>query len=398
MIPLCDLQSQYQTICHDVSTAIEQVCASGAYVLGPNVKQFESEVADYLTSDHTIGVGSGTDALHLVLRALGIGPGDEVITTPFTFVATTEAIGLVGASPKFVDISPNTFNIDPQHIEQAITKRTKAILPVHLYGQPCEMDAIMDIANRHNLPVIEDCAQAIGAEYRGQKVGTFGVAGCFSFFPSKNLGCFGDGGLVATNDPELGKRVEMLRRHGGRVKYHHSELGLNSRLDEIQAAVLRVKLPLLDRWNSQRRAVAAAYNKKLAGLSEVTVPEELHAEGLQPAIAEHENTLLSAVYHQYTIEVDDRDAIASAMKLQDVQTCVYYPIPLHLQEVHKDLGHARGSFPNAERAAKRCLSLPMFPELTDEQIAHVVDALQQEASTHHVEKPGKDSHTHSLVA
>lgn len=394
MIPLCDLQSQYQSLSKEVNQAIEQVCASGAYVLGPNVKTFESEVAAYLGSDRAIGVGSGTDALHLVLRALGVGPGDEVITTPFTFIATTEAIGLVGATPKFVDISPDTFNIDPQRIEAAITNRTKVILPVHLYGQPAEIDSIMKIAERNNLHVVEDCAQAIGAEYRGQKVGTFGVAGCYSFFPSKNLGCFGDGGLVATSDPQLAERVEMLRRHGGLVKYHHSELGLNSRLDELQAAILRVKLPLLDYWNRQRRKIAAAYNTQLAELGGVTIPQELHSQGLKPASPSDDNSLLSAVYHQYTIEVEDRDSIAGAMKERDVQTCIYYPVPLHLQQVHKGLNCPAGSFPHAEHAAERCLSLPMYPELSTEQLSRVVDALQEAKSTHDTQRP----HSRNMVA
>ena len=253
MIPVCDLQQQYQNLKTEIDAAMQQVASGCRFILGPNVKELEKEIAAYCQCEHGVGVGSGTDALQLALRALRIGPADEVITTPFTFVATTEAIGMVGAKPVFVDIDPVTFNIDPAKIEAAITPETKAILPVHLYGQPCDMDPIMDIAGRHDLFVVEDCAQAIGATYRGRKVGSFGDAGCLSFFPSKNLGAFGDGGMLVTNNPEVFERVEMLRRHGGRVKYHHCELGLNSRLDELQAAILRVKFEHLENWNTARR-------------------------------------------------------------------------------------------------------------------------------------------------
>ena len=254
MIPVCDLKQQYRSLKSEIDAAMQQVAADAHFILGPNVKSLEKEIAAYCDCAHAAGVANGTDALHLALRALRIGPGDEVITTPFTFVATTEAIGIVGARPVFVDIDPHTFNIDPAKIEAAITPRTKAILPVHLYGQPCEMDAIMEIAERHGLYVVEDCAQAIGATYKGRKVGSFGHAGCLSFFPSKNLGCFGDGGMVVSGNKEVFERVEMLRRHGGKVKYHHCELGLNSRLDELQAAILRVKFKHLEAWSEQRRA------------------------------------------------------------------------------------------------------------------------------------------------
>ncbi|MGH7201836.1 MAG: DegT/DnrJ/EryC1/StrS family aminotransferase, partial [Planctomycetaceae bacterium] len=299
MIPICDLKQQYQTLKAEIDAAMQDVAANSHYILGPNVKALEQELAEYCGCEHAVGVNSGTDALHLALRALGVGPGDEVITTPFTFIATTEAICMVGATPVFVDIDPETFNIDPQCIEPAVTKRTKAILPVHLYGQPCEMDAIMAIANTHGLKVVEDCAQAIGAEYKGRKVGTFGDAGCFSFFPSKNLGCMGDGGMLTTNAPAVYERVEMLRRHGGKVKYHHSEIGVNSRLDELQAAILRVKLPHLDRWSDLRRRHAYRYNALLPQTTGVICPSEWTTKGrVQPAKCHGPgNGTLRAVYH-----------------------------------------------------------------------------------------------------
>ncbi len=376
-IPLCDLKQQYLQIKEEIDAAMLEVAASGHFILGAQVKAFEQEMADYCGCQYAIGVGSGTDALHLALRALEIGPGDEVITTPFTFIATTEAIGLIGAKPVFVDIDPDTYNIDPRQIESAISSRTKAILPVHLYGQPCDMDAIMEIANQHGIPVVEDCAQAIGASYRGKKVGTFGIAGCFSFFPSKNLGCYGDGGMVATNDQALAARVETLRRHGGKVKYHHDELGLNSRLDEIQAAILRVKLGHLDQWNAQRRAIASKYNEFLAKTEGLTLPRELGQNGLifSSASDPQTNRRLFAVYHQYTVQVADRDELMAAIRAKEIQCFPYYPIPLHLQEVYAELGYTEGDFPCAERASLHCLSLPMFPELTLEQQRRVAHEL-----------------------
>ena len=381
MIPLCDVSKQYHVLRDEIDAAMQSVAAEARYILGPNVKALEQEVAAYCDCEFGVGVGSGTDALHLALRALGIGPGDEVITTPFTFVATTEAIGIVGATPVFVDIDPRTFNIDPAQIEPAITSRTKAILPVHLYGQPCDMDTIMSIAAQHGLAVVEDCAQAIGACWKGRPVGSFGAAGCFSFFPSKNLGGFGDGGLVTMNNSDVYERVEMLRRHGGRVKYHHEELGLNSRLDELQAAVLRVKFQQLDKWNDARRSHACDYNAKLASCPAIDRPVELAGSGTTgPANSHDANPILSAVYHQYTVQVDNRDAVAAQLKDQGIGTAIYYPVPLHLQEVHADLGHQPGDFPNAERAADRCLSIPMHPYLTSDQIQTVASTLIQAAS------------------
>jgi len=376
MIPLCDLSQQYLSLQDEIDAALRQVAASGQYILGPHVNALEQEIAELCDCQYAVGVGNGTDALQLVLRALEIGPGDEVITTPFTFVATTEAIGLVGAKPVFVDIDPHTYNIDPSAIEAAITSRTKAILPVHLYGQPCDMVPLVELANRYHLALVEDCAQAIGARYLERAVGSFGVAGCFSFFPSKNLGCMGDGGMITTNDRSLYERVEMLRRHGGKVKYHHSELGLNSRLDEIQAALLRVKLKHLDAWNTRRRAIAYRYNELLAD-ADVVLPNELDASGYEVPLGEEarQNALLIPVYHQYTLQVERRDEVAQALRERGVQSFPYYPVPLHLQEVHAQLGHRPGDIPVAEHVARHCLSLPMFPELTDRQQQHVADAL-----------------------
>jgi dTDP-4-amino-4,6-dideoxygalactose transaminase len=368
MIPLCDLTRQYRDLKDEIDAAMQSVARDGHYILGPSVKALEQEIAAFCGCAHAAGVANGTDALHLALRALRIGPGDDVITTPFTFIATTEAIGLVGARPVFVDIDPRTFNIDPNQIEAAITPRTRAILAVHLYGQPCDMDSIMEIARRRGLLVVEDCAQALGATYRGRKVGTFGAAGCLSFFPSKNLGCFGDGGMVVTNDSQVYERVEMLRRHGGRVKYHHEELGLNSRLDELQAAILRVKLPHLDAWNRQRRRHAYFYNQLLAACPEVIRPAELRSSGAvipTEDVGSSSAAIAYAIYHQYTILVEDRQAVMRRLQAEQVGHAVYYPVPLHSQKVHAELG--QGPFPSAELAARRCLSLPMFPELTEEQ-------------------------------
>lgn len=377
MIPLCDVKQQYETLKDEINAALLAAVAEGRYILGPNVKALEKEVAEFCGAKHGIGVGNGTDALHLALRALKIGPGDEVITTPFTFIATAEAISLVGATPVFVDIDPNTFNMDPANIEAAITENTKAIMPVHLYGQPCDMDAIMAIANKHDLRVIEDCAQAIGAEYKGQKVGTFGDAGCFSFFPSKNLGAMGDGGMVVTNDDEVYERVEVLRRHGGRVKYHHEEVGVNSRLDELHASVLRVKLKHLEAWNNSRRERAYYYNQHLS--STVKCPTEKTANGYATPTATEQTagSDYKAIYHQYTALIEGRDELIAALKEEEIGCLVYYPVPLHQQEVYSELGYSVGSFPHAEYAASRCFSLPMFPELTSEQQDRVVECVKK---------------------
>jgi dTDP-4-amino-4,6-dideoxygalactose transaminase len=361
MIPILDLREQYHALKAQIHEAVEAVFESGHFINGPNVQALEREIAAYTGTAHAVGLNSGTDALHLALRALDVGPGDEVITTPFTFVATTEAIGIGGATPVFVDIDPNTYNIDPQAIEAAITPRTKVILPIHLYGHPAPMDAIMAIARKHNLAVVEDCAQAIGAKVGEKMVGSFGDVGCFSFFPSKNLGAYGDGGMATTNRDDLALRMKSLRAHGGRIKYHHEELGVNSRLDEVQAAILRVKLPHLESWIERRRANAAAYDEALAGV--VTTPS-------QTAGTRH-------VFHQYTIAVPERDAVQKALNERGVQTMIYYPVPLHLQEVHRSLGKGEGSFPHAEELSKQVLSLPMFPELSGEQREQVVAAVRE---------------------
>jgi dTDP-4-amino-4,6-dideoxygalactose transaminase len=338
----------------------------------------EGEIAEYCQCKYAIGVNSGTDALHLALRALNIGPGDEVITTPFSFIATSAAIRMVGAKPVFVDISPRTYLINVDLIEDAITPRTKAIVPVHLFGQPCEMRKLMAVANKHELAVIEDCAQAIGATYHGRKVGSFGNAGCLSFFPSKNLGCFGDGGMIVTNDERLFERAESLRRHGGKVKYHHDELGLNSRLDELQAAILRIKLKHLDAWNSLRRQHAYAYNRLLDNLRTIERPEEASDEiSIVPTSVSNSGSQVNHVYHQYTIAADERERIRAHLVEKKIGCAVYYPLPLHLQKANADLQFAKGSFPVAERAASRCLSMPMFPELRLEQQHQVMDHIKQ---------------------
>lgn len=359
-IPVLDLKTQYQSIKDEIDAAVLGVMASGYFVLGPNVKALEAGVAEYVGCRYGVGVASGTDALRLSLAALGIGPGDEVVTTPFTFVATANTISHSGARPVFVDIDPRTFNIAPAQIEAAVTERTKAIVPVHLYGQPAEMEAIMDIARRHNLYVIEDCAQAIGAEADGRRVASFGDVACLSFYPTKNLGAYGDGGMVTTNTPEIAGRIDVLRRQGGKVKYYHGVLGFNSRLDEMQAALLRVKLRHLDGWQAERRRVAARYDELLSTLDVVT-------PFVRPGVTH--------VYHQYTIRVPRRDELHQFLKDRGIGTMIYYPLPLHLQKLYHDLGYAEGSLPVSEQAAREVLSLPMYPELTEEQIQTVVEAI-----------------------
>jgi dTDP-4-amino-4,6-dideoxygalactose transaminase len=369
VIPILDLVAQYRALKIEIDNAIGRVLASGTFIMGPNVEAFEHEIATYLGAKHTVSLNSGTDALHLALRALDIGPGDEVITTPFTFVATTEAIGIVGATPVFVDIDPTTFNIDPSLIEAAITPRTKAILPIHLYGAPADLDEIQLIAKRHGLPVVEDCAQAVGATLAGRKVGTIGHIGCFSFFPTKNLGAYGDGGMITTNDSALADRVRALRTHGGRRKYHHDERGVNSRLDELQAAILRVKLPHLDSWISARRQIAAHYSWALEHDPNIVPP-------VDPKGARH-------VYHQYTVRVKERDNVRQRLAAAGIQSMIYYPVPLHLQNVHKSLAGSR-SFPHSELAAQTVLSLPMYPELAisaqDQVIGAVKSAVMVESA------------------
>ncbi|MGA9348262.1 MAG: DegT/DnrJ/EryC1/StrS family aminotransferase [Anaerolineae bacterium] len=360
MIPIVDLKAQYESIKDEINEAIQGVLESGHFILGPNVEALERGVAEYCECHYGVGVASGTDALRLSLHALGIGPGDEVITTPFTFIATANTISHMGAIPVFVDIDSRTYNVDPAKIEQAITERTKAILSVHLYGHPADMGSIMEIAKRYGLRVIEDCAQAIGAEYKRQRVASFGDVGCLSFYPTKNLGAYGDGGLVVTNDPEVAERVDILRRQGGRVKYHAEVLGFNSRLDELQAAILRVKLRHLDEWIEARRQRAHRYSELLDD-STVTTPCE--DEGVRH------------VYYLYTIRAPRRDELRDHLKQRGINTMVYYPLSLHRQKLYRDLGHAEVSLSQSERAEREVLSLPMYPELREEQIETVVEAI-----------------------
>ena len=361
MIPIFDSKRQYAQIGAEAEKAVCEVMRSGCYILGPNVKALESELASYIGCNYTVALNSGTDALHIALRALDIGEGDEVITTAFTFVATAEAIGMVNAKPVFVDIDPDTFNIDPKKIEEAITPKTKAIIPVHLYGQACDMDAIMDIAKRHNLKVIEDCCQAIGATYKGKMVGTFGEIGCFSFYPTKNLGTMGDGGLCSVNDEKLRDRLISLRNHGSLVRYHNDELGVNSRLDEIQAAILRIKARHIDEWNSLRREKAAYYNELFSSCADVVTPKEL------------DDTY--CVYHQYTVKIPNRDEVHKMLGENGIGAMLYYPIPLHFQKVNAWLGMGKGSLPVTEDNTDVVISLPMFPELTKEEQETVASTL-----------------------
>jgi len=363
MIPILDLTKQYAQIQAECEKEVLDVMKSGQYICGRHNKALEQEMAEFCTTKRAVALNSGTDALHLALRALNIGAGDEVITTAFTFVATTEAIGIVGAKPIFADIDTDTFNLDYKEIESKITKNTKAIIPVHLYGQPANMPKIMEIAKKYNLYVIEDCCQAIGAEINGQKVGSFGDVGCFSFFPTKNLGAFGDGGLVTTNSDDIADRILALRNHGGAVRYYHDEIGVNSRLDEIQAAILRVKFPHINDWNSMRKTNAMRYNDLLKDVKDVVCPRELNGT--------------KCIYHQYTIEIPNRDAVHKYLQEHGVGAMLYYPVPLHLQKVHKHLGGKLGDLPVTEEKTLRVLSLPMFPEITEEQQKIVVNTLKE---------------------
>jgi len=358
MIPMVDLKTQYQNLKTEIDAELAGVLESTRFILGPNVHAFEQEAADYLGVKHAISCASGTDALHLALRAAGIGPGDEVITHAFTFIATAEAIRYVGATPVFVDIRPDTFNLDVKQVAAAITERTRALLPVHLFGQPADMPALMKLAKEHGLPVIEDCAQSFGADIDGRMTGGIGLAGCHSFFPSKNLGAYGDGGMVTTNDDALAEHLRSLRNHGSKVRYHHDEIGYNSRLDEMQAAILRVKLRHIDEFNQGRRRAAHAYSEVLKAV--VTPPAE---DGLG-----------THVYHQYTLLSDRRDDIQQALQAADIACAIYYPIPLHRQKVFAE-DCADLSLPVTEEVCRRCLSLPIFPELTDAQIETVVSTI-----------------------
>jgi dTDP-4-amino-4,6-dideoxygalactose transaminase len=356
-VPFLDLKAHHEPIRAELEAAIREVIDANAFAGGPFVAKFEQEFAAYCGTRYAIGVGNGTDALWLSLLALGVGPGDEVLTTPMTFMATAEAISFCGAKPVFVDINEQTYTLDAELLERAITARTKAIIPVHLFGQTADMDAIRVVARRHGLPVIEDACQAHGAEYKGRKAGSMGIAGCFSFYPGKNLGALGEAGAVVTNDEGLRNRIQMLRDHGQAKKYHHALVGWNARMDGIQGAVLRVKLKHLNDANEARRAHARAYDLRLAGVPELILPME--AEN-----GRH-------VYHLYVVRVQDRDEVLQKLANNGVACGIHYPIPVHLQEAYRFLGYGRGSFPVAEQCADEFLSLPMYPELTVEQIGTV---------------------------
>lgn len=391
-IPLIDLKAQYKSIAEDVEAVTKEVLSSAGYIMGKNVTEFEKEFAEYIGVKHAISVGNGTDALVLVLKSLGIGAGDEVITTPFTFFATAETISAVGAVPVFVDVEKDTFNIDPTKIEEKITSKTKAILPVHIFGQSAKMDEINEIAKKYNLKVIEDACQAVGAKYKGRNVGTLADAACFSFFPTKNLGCAGDGGMIVTNSDDIATIARALRTHGSGengqkaynllnnieeeiqtvknaddtvynpLKYYNYLIGYNTRLDAIQAAILRVKLPCLDGWNEKRREIVKIYDEKLENADLVT-----------PVVSEENES----VYHMYILQSENREAMLNKLSGKGIATGVYYPVPLHLQKVYKDLGYKEGDMPVAEYLSHRTFAIPVYPELTGEQINYIIESIKE---------------------
>jgi dTDP-4-amino-4,6-dideoxygalactose transaminase len=366
-VPFVDLKAQYQSIKPQIDAAVLDALDSGQFVLGRYVAAFEEAFAASCQTDYAVGVNTGTSALHLALLAAGVGPGDDVITTPHTFVATAAAIGYTGARPVFVDIDPVSFNIDPAQIEAALTPHTKAIIPVHLYGQPADMDAIMAIAHRHGLVVIEDGCQAHNAEINGRRVGSIGDMGCFSFYPGKNLGAYGEGGAVTTNNPEFARTIRMLRDWGAERKYHHELKGFNYRLEGLQGAILGIKLPYLEQWTEARRAHAARYNR-LLGDSVYTIPVEMSNR--------------RHVYHVYAIRCTERERLQAFLTERGINTGIHYPVPIHLQPCWAELGYKAGDFPQAERAAREVLSLPLYPELQPSQQDRVVEALQEWAGRH----------------
>lgn len=391
-ISLIDLKKQYETIKEETDKKVLEILSSAQYIMGENVKEFEKEISEYLGVKHSISVGNGTDSLVIALKALGIGEGDEVITTPYTFFATAESISFVGATPVFVDVDIDTYNIDPAKIEEKITDKTKAIMPVHIFGQPCDMDPINEIAKKHNLKVIEDACQAIGSEYKGQMIGTLSDIACFSFFPTKNLGCAGDGGMIVTNDDNLATICRALRTHGSGangqqaynilnnieedatedngtdntvynpLKYYNYLIGQNSRLDEIQAAILRIKLRELDKWNEARRENANFYKEELKDTNFVTPFED-------------EN--VKHVYHLYILQSDKREELVNYLKDKGIATGVYYPVPLHLQKAYRDLGYKEGDLSNAEYLSHRTFAIPIFAELTNEEKEYIVENLRR---------------------
>jgi dTDP-4-amino-4,6-dideoxygalactose transaminase len=364
MIPFVDLKAQHLSIAAEIRGAIDRVMETGQFVLGDEVAAFEREFAVFSGAAHGVAVSSGTSALHLALLAAGVGPGDDVITVPFTFVATAAAIGYVGARPVYVDIDPRSFTMDVSQIERAITPRTRAIMPVHLYGQPADMDPIRDIARRRGLIVIEDAAQAHGAQYKGQPVGSLSDLTCFSFYPSKNLGACGEGGMILTNRDDLAAQLRLLRNWGSRTKYDHIIPGFNARMQGLQGAILRVKLRHLRAWTDRRRAIAALYREQLAG-TDAAVPEEM-------SYATH-------VYHLYTVRSAERDRLREALRVDGVETGLHYPTPVHLQKAYADPRYGAGTFPESERAAAEVLSLPMFPEMSDVQVTAVAAAVRRAA-------------------
>ncbi len=366
-VPLLDLKPQYEQIRAEVEPAILDICKSQAFILGPKVQECEAAVAKYCGAAYGVGMSSGSDALIVALMAEDVGPGDEVVTTPYTFFATVGAISRVGAKPTFVDIDPVTFNLDPAKLEAAVTPKTKAIIPVHLYGQMADMDAILAIARAHKLAVIEDAAQAIGAEWKGRRAGSLGDYGCFSFFPSKNLGCFGDGGLLTMQDPTKAKKSVVLRNHGSEPKYYHHLIGGNFRLDALQAAVVTIKLKYLDGWTAARQANAARYEKLFAQTDVVK-----SGKIALPAAKTNRH-----IYNQFIVRAENRDGLLAHLRAREIGTEIYYPVPLHLQECFRSLGHRPGDFPESERAAKETLALPIYPDLTDEMAAWVVGAIAE---------------------
>jgi dTDP-4-amino-4,6-dideoxygalactose transaminase len=363
MVPFIDLPQQFRGLKSEIDNALEPIFSSTSFILGPAVAQFEQDFAEYLDVKHCVSVHSGTAALHLALLALGIGPGDEVITVANTFIATAEGISFAGATPRFVDVDPLTQTMDVAALEAAITPAVKAIIPVHLFGQPADMDPIMAIAAKHGIAVVEDACQAHGARYKGRRVGTIGDVGCFSFYPGKNLGAAGEGGAISTNKPELADAVRLIRDHGSSRKYHHQIVGHNFRFDSIQAAVLNVKLPHLDKWNQLRREHAAYYTEQLAGVEQIVTPTV--ADGREP------------VFHLYVIETSMRNAVQEKLTAAGIQTGIHYPMPVHLQPAYASLGYKPGSLPVSEALSQRILSLPMYPELTKQQQEHVVRSLIQ---------------------
>lgn len=366
-VPLLDLQAQYAPLRDEMRAAVERVMESQQFVLGPDVHALEEEIAEYSRVKHAISCASGSDALLLALMALNVGAGDEVITTPYSFFATAGSIARLGARPVFVDIEERTYNINPNLVEDAITERTRAIMPVHLFGQCAEMDALVEISERRGIPLIEDAAQAIGAEDGGRRAGTMSAVGCFSFYPTKNLGGAGDGGIMVTNDDALAERLRILRVHGGATKYHHSVVGINSRLDTLQAAVLRVKLPHLDQWSEARQRNAARYEK-------LFTDEGLGEQVTLPAVRDG----VRHIYNQYVISVSEgRDALLEFLKEEGVGADIYYPVPLHMQECFSYLGYAEGDQAQSERAARATLALPVYPELGEKQQRYVVDVIHR---------------------